>query len=203
MTRREQVLNKLQAIPHDEVEASLRQLTLHVQARLRFRSKMDRTRSGAHSEKNLGMRAIDFYVGESVKRLWDPNGWDWKFEQRTLAEQLIRIANKLMSDKVKEYKSKLEDVPKFDDRDAGDIYDLENIAMANIKGDESNYAKLIQIATEQSQDDDNLQYFTLRYFEGASFETIAKEMNLAVTQIYVLRKKLVRRLTNYKEELTA
>lgn len=203
MTRRETVLKKLQNLSDDEVAEAIRQLTHHVKSRLRFRSKADRTKSGAHGEKNLGMNAIDYYVSESIKRLYDPNGWDWKFERFTLVEQLMRISNKLISDKVAHYKAKQEGLPVFDERDAGDIYDLQAIAANEAKGNEEIYTKLIQFAHEVSMDDDDLQYFVIRYFEKASFTTIANEMNVEVERIYVLRKKLVRRLMNYKEELTA
>lgn len=203
MTRRELILIKLQELSDDEVAEALRQLTHHVKARLRFKSLADRTKSGAHGENNFGMNAIDFYVGESVRRLYEPTGWDWKFEKFTLAEQLMRIANKLISYKVAEYKNKKDEMPDIDERDAGDIYDLELTAIANANGNEEVYTKLIQLAHEQSKDNDNLHYFTIRYFEKASFATIAKEMNLTIEQVYVLRKKLVRRLMNFKEELTA
>jgi ABC-type Zn uptake system ZnuABC Zn-binding protein ZnuA len=115
----------------------------------------------------------------------------------------MRIANKLISDKVSEYTDRKEKMPVFDKRDAADIFDLELIAIAIVNGNEDVYTKLIQLALEQSKDDDNLHYFTIRYFEKASFETIATEMNLTIQQIYVLRKKLVRRLMNFKEQLTA
>jgi len=203
MTRRELVLNKLQNLSDDEVAEALRQLTHHVKARLRFRSKADRTKSGAHGEKNLGMNAIDYYVGECVKRLYEPNGWDWKFEKFTFAQQLMRIANKLISDKVTDFKEKKEELPIFDEKDANDIDNLHQIANIDVRGNEEMYARLILLAQEKSKDDENLEYFTLRYFEDASYETIAEEMGLTVNQVYVLRKKLVRRLSDYKEELTA
>ena len=203
MTRRETVLKKLQKLSDDEVAEAIRQLTYHVKARLRFRSKVDRTKSGAHGEKNIGMNAIDYYVSESIMRLYDPNGWDWKFEKFTLAEQLMRIANKLISDKVANYKVKQVNLPVFDERDTGDIYDLQAIAVSDAKENEEIYIKLIQFSHEVSKDDDDLQYFVIRYFENASFATIANEMNVEVEKVYVLRKKLVRRLMTYKEELTA
>jgi hypothetical protein len=203
MTRRETVLTKLETLSNDEVADALKQLTHHVKARLRFGSRIDRTKSGAHGENNLGMSAIDFYVGESVKRLYDPNGWDWKFEKFTLAEQLMRIANKLISDKAADYIARKDGLPVFAEKDTGDIYDLKEMASANVKGNEEVYAKLIQIANDVSQDDDDLQYFVIRYFEDTSYETIAKEMNADLKKVYALRKKLVRRLMDYKEELTA
>ena len=201
MTRRELVLKKLQELPDSEVMEAINQLTHHVKARLRFKSFFDRTKTGAHGEKNLGMNAIDYYVGESIKRLYDPNGWDWKFEKFTLAEQLMRITNKLISYKVESYKAKKLVLPEFDNRDASDIYDLANHKMENSDDEEEICSKLIDMAHELSKDDDNLYYFTIRYFENAKFSTIADEMKLSLEQIYVFRKKLVRRLMKNKEKL--
>lgn len=201
MNRRELVLNKLLELTDLEVNEALTRLTHHVQARLRFRSLIDRTKYGAHGEKNLGINAIDYYVGESVRKLYEPNGWDWKFEKLSFAEQLMRIANKLISDKVSEYKAKVDDLPLVDSRDASEIFDLSNIAIEN--GKEHVYSKLIELAHQVSKDNDELEYFVIRYFDSIDFKEIAKEMNLPIEQIYVLRKKLVRRLMCFKEELIA
>ena len=203
MTRRELVLNKLYELPEDEVSEAVRKLVHHVEARMRLGSFFDRTRTGAHGEKNLGINAIDYYVGETIKRLYSPNGWDWKFEKFTLAIQLMRIANKLISDKVEEFKRKKADLPTIDGRDIGDIHDVDAIAEVHMYQNEEIYSKVIEIAHEESKGDDDLEFFTLRYFEGADFASIAREMALSVEQVYVLRKKLVRRLTKHKAELTA
>ena len=198
MTRRETVLRKLHSLPDGEVQAAIEQLTLHVKARLRFRSKWDRTKSGAHGQQNLGMPAVDFYVGESIKRLYDPNGWDWKFERFTLAEQLVRIANKLISDKVAHYKAKLETTPSFKDEDISEIKNLD-IEDGIDNTNKELCDKIIHTAYEVSKGDDNLHYFTIRYFEDAPYEAIASEMNINVEEVYVLRKKLVRKLMAIKE----
>ena len=202
MTRREIVLNKLQALSSEEVSDAIKQLTHHISARLRLHSLFDRTKSGAHGEKNLGMNAIDYYVGESIKRLYDPKGWDWKFESYTLSEQLIRIANKLISDKVANFKKKQQNLPVIDEWDVSEIHNINQIAQENIEGNEEVYSKLIDLAFEVSKDDDNLYYFTCRYFESADYPLIATEMSLPINQVYVLRKKLIRRLSNYKPILT-
>lgn len=108
MDRKELVLKKLANISDEEMEIAIKQLTHHVNARLRINSINDRTKSGAHSEPILGVDPVMYYVNESLKRIYDPNGWDWKFEERTLTEQLCRIANKLISDQVKRYKKERE-----------------------------------------------------------------------------------------------
>jgi hypothetical protein len=200
--RRELVLKKLHALPETEVVEAIRVLTLHVKARLRFGSLIDRTKSGAHGPKNLGMEAIDFYVGESIKRLYDPDGWDWKFEQFTLSQQLCRIANKLISDKVTDYKNKLPNAPQFEGSDISDNYTLCDPSSEDYKDHEQQATKVIEYAIKVSADDENLQYFVMRYFEGADYNVIGKEMSLTLEHVYALRKKLVRRLMSYKQELS-
>lgn len=202
MTRREIVLNKLQNLPKEEVEDAIRQLIHHIKVRLLFRSLFDRTKSGAHGGQNLGMDAINFYVGESFRRLYEPNGWDWKYDKYSFAEQLIRIANKLISDKVSSYKKKKDSLPAFEEKDVSDFYDLSEIAQEDITGNEEVYSKLVEIAHKVAEDDDDLSYYTIRYFEAADPQTIASEMDIPIKQVYVLRKKLVRRLLNFKEVLT-
>jgi hypothetical protein len=198
MTRREQALKELHEVPEQEVQDAIKELSLHVKARLRFGSLLDRTHSGAHSEVNLGMDPVNYYVGESIRRLFDPNGWEWQFEKFTLAEQLKRIANKIISDKVCQYKIKKESAPLRMDMDVSDMYDLSESQDV----DEEVFVRLRDLAYELSKDDDNLAYFTLRYFEGADDKTIAAELRLQMIEdVYVLRRKLVRRLISHKDEL--
>lgn len=201
MTRRELVLKKLHELPEEVIVDAVQKLTLHVKARMRLGSKLDKTKKGAYAEDFLGMPAVDFYVGESVKRLFDPKGWDWKFEKFSLSVQLIRIANKLISDTPKQFLNKKAKSPVFDNRDIGDIYDLESVASDNIEGNEEEYARLVDLAYKVSEDDDELQYFVCRYFEDAENKNIAQEMGITVKQVHVLRKKLVRRLVTSMEKL--
>lgn len=194
MTRRELALKKLHELPEEVIVDAVQKLTLHVKARMRLGSQFDKTKKGAYAEDFLGMPAVDFYVGESVKRLFDPKGWEWKFEKFSLSEQLIRIANKLISDTPKQFLNKKAKSPVFDNRDIGDIYDLESVASDNIRGNEEEYARLVDLAYNVSEDDDELQYFVCRYFEDAENKVIAQEMGITLAQVHVLRRKLVRRL---------
>jgi len=203
MTKREEDLKKLLDLPESEVRAAIKQVTLHVKARLRFGSLNDRTKSGAHGEKNLGMNAIDYYVGESVKRLYDPNGWNWNYERFSLGQQLCRIANKLISDVVDKYKETKELVPTVLDQDVSEVQIVTEIPERSNIEQELVYQTLIEYSHKASQDDDDLFYFTLRYFEKADYVRIAQEMGVSPEQIYVLRKKLVRKLMPFKEEIAS
>lgn len=196
MTQREIALQKLHELPDAEVELAIKQLALHVKARLRLGSPSDRTKSGAHCEANLGVDPVDYYVGESIKRLFDPNGWEWQHERFTLPEQLKRIANKILSDKVAEYKKRKEADPIAIDKDISEFYDLPEVQDI----DEETFQRLRDLSYEVSKDDDDLAYFALRYFEDADFATIATELGKETDYVYVLRKKLVRRLISRKDD---
>ncbi len=203
MTKREEDLRKLLNLPESEVKTAIKQVTLHVKARLRFGSLKDRTKSGAHGEKNLGMDAINYYVGESVKRLYDPNGWNWNYERFTLGQQLCRIANKLIPDVVARYAATREQIPRVLDKDVSEVQRVTDIPESSNPEQELVFQKLIEYSHKVSQDDDDLFYFTLRYFEKADYITIAQEMGVSPEQIYVLRKKLVRKLMPFKEEIAS
>ncbi len=61
----------------------------HLTAYLRWRLK-GRTRRGAHSEKALGMPAIDYYEEMAVVKLIEG---EWKWQERfSLGKQLEKIA---------------------------------------------------------------------------------------------------------------
>lgn len=201
MNRREMVLKKLHQLPDNEVEEAIKNLTKHVCARLRFGSFFDRTKFGAHSEQRLGMEPVDYYVGESITRLYDPNGWDWKFETLSLSQQLTRIANKLMSDQVEKYKRERGKSPLPVDKDVGEYYDLADEQIDGEDWFEVACDKFIELALKLSEDDDNLFCFTTLFFDGYKYETIAKELKIEVKDIYVLHKKLLRRLMKHKQKL--
>lgn len=200
MDRQEVVLTKLHSLSNAEITEAVSHVTRHVQARMRFNSVMDRTKSGAHGVKNLGMDAVDYYVGESIKKVYS-GSWDWKFETRTLGEQLVRIANKLISDRVQAFKDGQDDMPEVLDGDISDMFKLQGIS--EIESNEETYSELVRLCGEVSKDDDDLHYFVMSYFEGKGMQEIADEMGIKPTDVYVLRKKLVRKLLNKKTELTA
>ncbi len=72
----------------------------HLTAYLRWRLK-GRTRRGAHSEKALGMPAIDYYEEMAVVKLIEG---EWKWQERfSLAKQLEKIAANLITKQKERY----------------------------------------------------------------------------------------------------
>ncbi|MFX1277514.1 MAG: hypothetical protein ACFFAT_21045, partial [Promethearchaeota archaeon] len=141
-----------------------------------------------------------YYVSESIKRLYDPDGWDWKFEKFTLEQQLARIADKLISDSVSSFKRKKEKSPIFIDKDVSEQYDIQNYPN-EIYYSEEFFKKFRDLAFEVSEDDEILFYFTTLYFDNKDFNCIAKELGIPIEEVYAKRKKLVRRLMKLKDKL--
>src|SRR5437764_5879124 len=183
MSRREIVIRKLYSLPKEQVDEAMWQLTSHVEMKLHFKKSGDRTKKGAHSENNLGMPAVEYYCGEAVRRLFDPNkGWNWKFEIRSLGEQLCRIADKLMPDVVAKWKNESQVRESFDQRDVADIKNLT--AEDTDEGKEEEYKRLVDLAYSVSEDDSDLTDFCLRFFDQKDYDTIATEMGIAIKDVY-------------------
>jgi hypothetical protein len=67
--------------------------------------KLHYTSFGAHSEKELGMPAVDYYLHEAIGKIFSFE-WEWKFEKYSIVDQILRIANSLISKNVDKYRLK-------------------------------------------------------------------------------------------------
>ena len=76
---------RLEAGGEKDWREALDELTAYLRWRLR-----GKTRWGAHSERVLGIPALDYYTEEVVAKLIEGD-WMWQ-ERYTLGEQLVQIA---------------------------------------------------------------------------------------------------------------
>ena len=88
---------KLDSVSDEEWSKALSTLSDYITWRLR-----GRTQYGAHSEIELGQKAVDFYMKEAYLKLAE-YVWEWK-EEHTLEEQLIRVASCLIQKKEDKYR---------------------------------------------------------------------------------------------------
>ena len=80
---------RLETVSDKQWREALDELTAYLRWRLR-----GKTQRGAHSERELGMPALDYYQEEAVVKLIEG---DWKWQDRfSLGKQLERIAADLM-----------------------------------------------------------------------------------------------------------
>ena len=87
---------KLDRVTDAEWESAMKTLSDYITWKLR-----GRTRYGAHSEAELGQRAVSFYMREAYMKLADYL-WEWK-DNHTLEEQLMRIASSLIQKREEKY----------------------------------------------------------------------------------------------------
>ena len=87
---------RLEAVSDKQWRDALDELTAYLRWRLK-----GRTQRGAHSERELGMPALDYYQEEAVVKLIEG---DWKWQDRfTLGKQLERIAADLITKQVQKW----------------------------------------------------------------------------------------------------
>ena len=89
-------VSRLERVGEKEWREALDEVTAYLRWRLK-----GKTKRGAHSERELGMPALDYYQEEAVVKLIEG---DWLWQERfTLGEQLVRIATDLVSKQVKKW----------------------------------------------------------------------------------------------------
>jgi len=206
MKRHQQIFEKLSSIPDHEWIEIIDKLTVHVNFKLK-----GRTIFGAHSEKKLGMKAIDFYIEDAIQKLYE-HKWDWQFEKFTLLEQLIRIIDSTISENVRKYKvlqkekEKAEakaEIPKSVEFIPTESEKIEWLADKKLIPEEDNseetlnkFNKILEIC---SQDDSELEILVLAQQETSDSDEIIKQCGWDKKKLYTLQRKLYRRVRKYAE----
>ncbi len=84
---------RLDRVTDEQWREALDELTVYLNWRL-----AGKTKNGAHSEKELGMPALDYYTEEAVVKLIEG---EWKWQDRfSLGKQLERIAADLCNKQI-------------------------------------------------------------------------------------------------------
>ena len=180
----------------------------HLTAYLRWRLK-GRTRRGAHSEKALGMPAIDYYEEMAVVKLIEG---EWKWQERfTLGKQLEKIAADLVTKQVQKWerahpnlmvdgRSKMEDVvplrkPELieftdDIEQYGDTIDDDGQ-----KELDETYEKVFVLVA----DDKELTLYVEAIVHCNRLDELPRYLGVTIQKVYRLQEKLMRRINRAKE----
>lgn len=195
MTRKEVVLAKLIEVPEKEWLVAMAKCREHIKLKLKRK-----TLTGAHSTATLSMPAADYYLTNSIQKLYEANGWDWKFEKYTLTEQLIRIINSMISEQVRKFKVEKANNPSVQVTDDESVFeDLLTDDEAAEK--ESMIDEFLSITEAAIKGDDNLEMLYLYLMEGKSYPEIAKEMNMDIKKIYKLAENLKEKVKKQAAEI--
>jgi len=169
---------------------------------LKYRLKM-KTLYGAHTEKNLGTEAKNYYMCFAVDSLLLGN-WEWK-DEFDLPQQLIRIIDSRISTVVKSYKLQKEKKDKkiengffpetveIEYRDVElDFYKLSGDFDFDYEDAEKYEKQVSEIESKiTSNKDDNLGFFWECIKEGKKRSEISELMNMTPKQIDKLKEKLL------------
>jgi len=156
----------------------------HIELRL-----WQKTLSGAHSASNLGADSVEHYLSLSYEKILTGE-WEWK-EEYTLAEQMIRIVNSLISkevDKVKTAKGKSFKISYRNIEE--EFYNLVD-EPENLDELALHETKLHSIETAICGDE-QLEFIVEALKEGKKRTEIASLMDITPRQFDKLRERLIR-----------
>lgn len=162
---------------------------------LKWRMKQ-KTLSGAHSSSNLGMDAIDHYLGIAFEKILNGE-WEWK-EEYTLGQQMIRIADSAISKSVKKSKTKKSEALQVSYIDVEQhFYDLAEPPDEDESEAVSTKIKSIENAVVG---DIQLELLIEALKEGKKRSEIAELLELEVRQFDKLREKLLRKVKEHSSK---
>ena len=174
---------RLEAVTDAEWEAAMKRLADYITWVLR-----GRTAYGAHSEKELGAKAVTFYMQEAYLKLAE-YVWEWK-EEHTLEEQLMRIASSLIQKREEKYQ-----------RNALGITEIridgttENWLRGGLEPEEE---RLLDIAYEKAEKavkgDAELERFLEAIEQCRTCKEMCEYLGCDINTIYNTKKRFVRRL---------
>lgn len=183
MNNDSEILSQLFAIPDKEWVSIIDKLTSYVFFKLK-----GKTLYGAHTESNLGVEPVSYYVDSAIEKLFSLK-WKWKYKKYTIQEQLQIIVGSMLSSNVEKYKTNKIELS-FQNSDVLAISEETEEFNAN-------YELFREALIECSKDDGELQLYVTAFDECNSFDEIVKLLEFDKKKLYTLQKKLTRRITNY------
>jgi hypothetical protein len=188
MDNDKEILQHLNSITDSEWLDVVNKLTTYVHFKLK-----GRTLFGAHSEQNLGGNPVDYYVDEAIGKLFSLE-WKWQFDKYSLIEQLQRVVGSMISSNVEKFKTKKENITLMEEDK------LIPMEKSEINDYDVEYYEVFKKALEEcSKDDEDLQLYVMALDECISFDEMVIATRFEKKKLYVLQKKMTRRVTTYLE----
>jgi dihydroxyacetone kinase-like predicted kinase len=188
MEHDKEILQHLNAISDNDWLDVVDKLTTYVHFKLK-----GRTLFGAHTEQNLGVNPVDYYVDEAIGKLFSLE-WKWQFDKYSLLEQLQRVVGSMISTNVEKFKAKKENITLMEEDK------LISMEKYEINDYEDGYYEVFKSALEEcSKDDEDLQLYVMALDECVSFDEMVTATGFEKKKLYVLQKKMTRRVTTYLE----
>ena len=173
-------------------EKQWREALDEVTAYLRWRLA-GKTQRGAHSEKELGMPALDYYQEEAVVKLIEG---EWKWQERfTLGKQLEKIAADLVTKQVQKWE-RAHPLQTEDGRwKMEDVVPLRKPELIEFTDDIEQYGDAIDDDGQKELDETYEKVFVL----VADDKELTLYVEATIQKVYRLQEKLMRRINRAKE----
>ena len=195
---------RLGSVTERDWRLALDELAAYLTWRLR-----GKTARGAHSERELGMPAFDYYQEEAVVKLIK---CQWRWQPRyTLGQQLVEIASNLITKQYEKYKrehpasnendgstrSPQENENGFAARKPEMIQFTDNMEQYEEVADEDEQEQLdetYEMVFRLVADDQELTLYVKAIQACGHFDELPAYMGLSKERVYRLQEKLMRRI---------
>lgn len=185
----EQNLRKLAQVSESDWRVALKKCEVHITWKLK-----QKTLSGAHAASRLGADAVENYLGIAYEKIL-AGDWEWK-EGHTLTEQMIRIANSVISTEVEKIKTKKEESFGITYSDIeNNFYDLA--VLTDSDEEESKFTEKLQNIYDAIKGDTQLELLMDGVKEGMKRVEIATLLDLQPRQFDKLRERLIRKVKSF------
>jgi len=171
------ILEKLNQITTEQWNDIVRRCKNAIKYRIRYSTY------GAHSEAQLGCKALDYYIRESISKIYQFK-WKWDFNKIAIEEHIIIIANSLISRQVDSYERKQGKEKKISYNDELDYYLFEEVYDKNID-------LLIECIERITRKEHDLSIHWEAIKEGFKPREIATLMEIPVNKVYKQNERLI------------
>lgn len=184
-----EISNRLRAISMEDWEEVFKKCYGHVYLKLR-----NRTKKGAHCEQRLGMSAVDYYVGNACKALFEQT-WTWQYEEIEILPQMIRVIDSMISNEVRKYKveqKQNKQLPILVSND-GSLDEMSEDDPEISKADIQFFQKCSTILDKAIEDNAKHKQFVNLKRQGKDYDVIAGEMKCTPEELYQMMETIARR----------
>lgn len=155
--------------------------------------KGGKTRTGAHSELNLGGNALQHYQGGAVKALYHGEA-EWP-EGTPLADALIEAVNELMKEEVSAYKKRHNLIGLRAEDDVETMPEAQQPAE-----EEDTRVEQLQMMWDAVKGEPDLERYVDALGRHRKLEGLSKELGISKRDADNLRKRVKRRTEKIKEQ---
>ena len=195
---------RLETVSDKQWRDALDELTAYLRWRLK-----GRTQRGAHSERELGMPALDYYQEEAVVKLIEG---DWKWQDRfTLGKQLERIAADLITKQVQKWEREhpwltedgtpknQESVPERKPELIEFTDDIDQYSDILDDDGQEELDETYNVVYALVEDDEELTIFVSAIEHCGNFKDLPEHTGWEIKKVYRLMEKLMRRIRAAKK----